>query len=144
MSVFSILIQKYGQSLSYISPSLTNPVPPSAGQTQHIQNGGPESSRLTLSVNKCSNVNPSKLIPVLVQPVPASATIAKNSKNITDYSQINIVNVSSDQAQQILFGKFFPPSVPPPQFLQVPPTRSNNEPYARQPPCIGPHRWDTS
>lgn len=144
MSVFSILTQKYGRSLTYISPSLTNPVPPSADQTQLIQNGGPESSRLTLSLNKCSKRNPSILIPVLIEPVPASATIAKNSKNITDYSQINIVNVSSQQAQQILFGQYFRPSVPPPQFLQVPRTRSNNEPYARQPPCIGPHRWDSS
>jgi len=142
MSVFSILTQKYGQSLTYISPTLTNPVPPSAAQTQLIQKGGPESSRLKL--NKCPNVNPNKLIPILIAPVPASVTIAKNSTNVTNYSQINIGNASSQQAQQILFGQYFPPSVPPPQFLQVPPTRSNNEPYARQPPCIGPHRWDTS
>jgi hypothetical protein len=144
MSVFSVLTRKYTPSISYISPGLTNPVPPSANPKQLIQNGGPESLRLTLSLNRCPNISPNSLIPVLIEAVPASKTTAMNSANVTNYSQLNIQTLTVQQAQQIKFGNFFPPAVPPPAFLQWPRMRSNNEPYARQTPCVGPHRWDTS
>lgn len=142
MSVFSILTQKYAPTITYVSPNLMNPVPPSVNPTELLQNGGPESSRMKMY--KCASKNPNARIPILIEPKPASSTITQNAKNVSNYSQINIQNISNQQAQQILFGDFFPPVVPPPQKLQVPPTRSNNEPYARQPPCVGPHRWDTS
>lgn len=137
-NIFVTLSQRFTPSVSIISPNLNNPVSPSISPTTILQKGGPESSRLALKI--CGRPVP----PVLVTTVPASNTTLQNTINVTNNSQINIQTVSNSTAQQILFGQFFPPQIPPPQFLQVPPTRCNNEPYARQPPCVGPHRWDTS
>jgi hypothetical protein len=142
MSIFLSIVQKYTPTSAIISPTLSNPVSPNVIRPVFIQNGGPESSRMAR--NKCTNCTLSKPAPVLVETKPASKTTEQKATSITDISQINIQNVTNTEAQKYLFGSFFPPPVPPPQFLQVPPTRSNNEPRARASPCVGPHRWELS
>jgi len=133
-NIFISLTQKYTPTVNVKPINLSIPV--SLGtKPSMIQNGGPESSRMYNK--KCSNNSP-----LLVTTTPASNTTLKKSLSNTNCSQINVQTVSNNDAQQILFGAFFPPPIPPPKFLQVPPTRSNNEPYARQTPCVGPHRWD--
>ena len=102
----------------------------------------PESARI--ATQKCTTIfvdrhpvpRPPIVYPFDVVPVPASVTTA-NRRETT----LQLANDPTNPDTRFL--AFFPPQPPPPQFLQVPPTRVNYEPIARTSGCRQ-RTWDTS
>ena len=80
---------------------------------------------------------PPVLIPVDVVPTPASTTTAR-------LRDATLACVTSPNNPDTRFAEFFPAPVPPPQFLQCPPSRNNYEPVARLSGCFNRRTWDTS
>ena len=101
----------------------------------------PESARVakkrcpTIVVNSVIVPRPPMLIPVDIVPT-ASSTTEQTARDATLYASNDPMNPATR------FKDFFPPPVPPPQFLQKPPTRVGGEPKARIFPCNnGFHSW---
>ena len=125
-------------------PGTTGPLPPSAPRPV-LKNGGPESDRIATRkcelcfINGAPNIIPrtQPLIPVVIQPTPASNTIDSRR-------DLTLFNSTDPNNPATRFTPFYPPQVPPPWFLQVPPYRVTNEPKARILPCVGPRQVDAS
>jgi hypothetical protein len=114
--------------------------------------GGPESSRIaaigcpTIFINHVPVPRPPPTVGTDIAfgvdvstPVPDSVTTAIRRERI-----VNTVRIGTgDAATDTRFMEFFPPPVPPPQFLQRPPTQVNYEPIARTSGCRQ-RTWDTS
>jgi hypothetical protein len=87
-----------------------------------------ESQRVAKKI--CPTVaNGRNIAPVLIQPVPASATTARLAY-LTSQAALDPTN------PEARFSNLLPPIVPPPWYLQTPRTRATNEPYARIYPCV--------
>ena len=96
----------------------------------------PESVRIaangclyTIINNKVVSSNGKPPVPVSIVTTPSSNT----TDNLRD-AVLTEANNSYNPATR--FGVFFSPPVPPPQFLQVPPTRVSYEPRAKIIPCV--------
>jgi len=88
----------------------------------------PESQRVTQRICP-TKANGRTIVPVLIQPVPASTTTAR----LVSLTLQAAVAPTNPEAR---FSYILPPIVPPPWYLQTPPTRVSNEPYARIYPCV--------
>jgi hypothetical protein len=111
------------------------------------RNGGPESARLITEINKCGfyyvngiatpyPIGSSTLpTPVLVATVPASKTTEL-------LIEATLIAANSYTNPETRFLEFFPPPVPPPQFLQrdFVKYKINYEPVYIVPPCVGSRR----
>ena len=141
---FNNLQQKYAKKATFhpigVPPPaapVSPPVPPIPPKPVVV----PESVRVskkrcsTCVVNSVFEPMPPILIPVDIVPTSSSTTV-QTARDATLYESRNPMNPATR------FTEFFPPSVPPPQFLQVPRTRVGGEPKARIYPCInGFHNW---
>lgn len=136
------------QFIALAPSAITLPVAgslPASAPPPKRQNGGPESDRI--ATRKCElcfiqgapTIVPrtQPLIPVVITSTPASNTVDSN-RDLTLYNSNDPTNPDTR------FTPFFPPPVPPPWFLQVPPYRVTNEPKARILPCVGPRQVDAS
>ena len=105
-------------------------------------NGGPESSRIaetgcpTIFVYRFPQPRPPVIVPVDVVPTPDSITTAR-------LREATLAAANSPTNPDTRFIAFFPPPIPPPQFLQVNLPRVNYEPKARTTGCRS-RTWDTS
>ena len=141
---FNNLQKKYAKKATFHpvgAPPLAPPVEPVVPPIPPKPVVVPESVRVakkrcpTTVVNSVFEPMPPMRIPVDIVPTPASIT-AETARDATLYAANDPMNPATR------FTNFFPPSVPPPQFLQVPRTRVGGEPKARIYPCInGFHNW---
>jgi hypothetical protein len=105
-------------------------------------NGGPESARIsavgcsTIFVDRHPKPRPPVVVPFDVIPIPDSITTAR----LRDTTLAVATHPTNPDTR---FIAFFPPPIPPPQFLQVPRTQVNYEPKARTTGCRQ-RTWDTS
>jgi len=141
---FNNLQKKYAKKATFhpivvppAAPPINPPVPPIPPKPVVV----PESVRVakrhcpTIVVNSKIVPRPPILIPVDIVPT-SSSTTEQTARDATLYESKNPMNPATR------FSNFFPPNVPPPQFLQKPPTRVGGEPKARIYPCHnGFHSW---
>jgi len=137
VSLFSQLRSKYTAQSSNPTPSVLS-APTSVNAPAAFVNGGPESERMAAEKTACNNCvingevvpTPPMLLPVDVSiPVSASTTLSQRVDTVL------IDTLFFDPRTR--FNEFFPPPIPPPIELVVPPYRFSNEPKARSVGCVG-------
>jgi hypothetical protein len=69
-------------------------------------------------------------------PVPVSVITTPSSTTTDTLRDAVLTEANNPYDPATRFSVFFAPPVPPPQFLQAPPTRVSYEPYAKIVPCV--------
>lgn len=123
-------------------PVITVDPPPPSAPRPPFQNGSPESLRMALVKCPITVINSEE---VNNQPLVAIANTSQPSSNTTlRRRDLTLTQADNPYDPTTRFTDFYPPTVPPPQFLQVPRYRDSNEPKSRVTPCVGPRRVDAS
>ena len=109
--------------------------------------GGPESTRLLAEMNQCGfNIIKGVQVPLSSTTIPPPVSPLITPSSITTARRVEAPLIASvDPADpNTRFSMFFPPPIPPPQYLQPEfvKYKINYEPVTRQIPCIGSRRYD--
>ena len=108
--------------------------------------GGPESTRLLAEMNQCGfNIIKGVQVPLSSnKPPPVSPQITPSSTRTAQIIEATLAASVSPTDPNTRFSMFFPPPIPPPQYLQPEfvKYKIRYEPVTRQIPCIGSRRYD--
>jgi len=108
--------------------------------------GGPESTRLLTEMNQCGfNIINGVKVPLSSNmPPPVSPQITPASITTARLVEATLIASVSPTDPTTRFSMFFPPPIPPPQYLQpgFVKYKITYEPVTRQIPCIGSRRYD--
>jgi hypothetical protein len=126
-------------------------------------NGGLESTRLSAELVQCgTQIIYNKTVPITgtrltmvdvgipnstnSSVVPGSVGVPASAASLTTTLRVNatLLAANDPNSPDTRFSLFFPPAIPPPQFLQPEFVRYriNYEPVGPQPPCVGTRRFD--
>jgi hypothetical protein len=77
------------------------------------------------------------LVAITNETLPSSNTILRRR-------DLTLTQANNPYDPTTRFTDLYPPTVPPPQFLQVKPYRASNEPKSRVRVCVGPRQVDAN